>query len=108
MSATIDLQRRMLFILHRGLVESRLLAQAGKHEQVYDLADALEPIPGWLAAGTSEYVDAVRENLESFLGALASWVEDMDGYYQNQGREVPPTPTWKMFGEMLAAARVYE
>ncbi|WP_394834945.1 hypothetical protein LVJ94_51445 [Pendulispora rubella] len=46
--------------------------------------------------------------LESFLGALASWTEDMDGYYRNQGREVPQRPTWKTLGEMLAAARVYE
>jgi hypothetical protein len=49
-----------------------------------------------------------NQTLESFLSALASWTEDMDGYYENQGREVPQTPTWKTFGEMLAAARVYE
>jgi hypothetical protein len=46
--------------------------------------------------------------LESFLGALASWIEDMDGYYQNKGLDIPQSPTWKTLGEMLAAARVYE
>lgn len=47
-------------------------------------------------------------SLDSFLSALASWAEDMDGYYQNKGLEVPKNPIWKTFGEMLAAARIYE
>lgn len=46
--------------------------------------------------------------LESFLDALAGWIADMDGYYQNTGQQVPESPTWKTFGEMLSAARVYE
>jgi hypothetical protein len=47
-------------------------------------------------------------NLDAFLGGLASWIEDMDGYYQSRGLEVPQRPTWKTLGEMLAAARIYE
>lgn len=43
-----DIKLRMLFILHRGLVEIRLLAGAGNSKQVFDLADALELIPGML------------------------------------------------------------
>ena len=66
MSTQVDLQRRLLFILHRGLVESRLLAQGGNQQQVFDLADALEPLPGWLASWKDEYLDAVRENLETY------------------------------------------
>ena len=50
MTASKDLQRRLLFILHRGLVDARLLALGGNHAQLFDLADALEPLPGWLAA----------------------------------------------------------
>jgi hypothetical protein len=46
--------------------------------------------------------------LESFLAALASWVEDSEGYYRNQGLEVPEAPTWRGIGEMLTAARTYE
>ena len=49
-----------------------------------------------------------NRDLGSFLEALAAWVEDMDGFYQNAGEAVPGQPTWKTLGQMLLAARVYE
>ncbi len=49
-----------------------------------------------------------NNNLQSFLGALAAWAEDMDGYYLNQGRPTPKAPEWKTFAEMLMAAKYYE
>ena len=50
----------------RGVVETRLLAQAAKHQQAFDLADALEPLPGWLAAWKDEHLDELRDNLETY------------------------------------------
>ena len=47
-------------------------------------------------------------DLESFLDALAAWVEDMDGYFENRGESCPQSPSWKLAGQMLCAARVYE
>src|SRR5947207_12340293 len=49
-----------------------------------------------------------NRNLDSFLDALAAWVEDMDGYYLNAGGPVPEQPTWKTLADMLLAARIYE
>jgi len=46
--------------------------------------------------------------LERFLEAVAAWVEDMDGYYLNQGRPVPVQPDWKVMGDILMAAKMYE
>jgi hypothetical protein len=46
--------------------------------------------------------------LERFLEALAAWIEDMDGYYLNQGKPVPQQPDWKVAADMLMAAKVYE
>jgi hypothetical protein len=43
-----DIKLRLLFILHRGFVEARLLAGGGKSKQIFDLADALELIPSML------------------------------------------------------------
>jgi len=46
--------------------------------------------------------------LERFLEAVGAWVNDMDGYYTNQGKSVPQQPDWKFVGDMLMAAKVYE
>lgn len=81
------------------------------HEQVSEietrahLVAFIETLRSDLRAQPEKWENA---SLDSFLGALASWTEDMDGYYQNRGLEAPQTPTWKTLGEMLAAARIYE
>jgi hypothetical protein len=66
MTTPVNIERRLLFILHRALVEARLLAQAGNTQQVHDLADALEPLPGWIASWKDEYLEATRSNLETY------------------------------------------
>lgn len=47
-------------------------------------------------------------DIESYLGAMASWLEDSDGYYQNQGRLAPLEPSWRDVAELLMAAKMYE
>ncbi|WP_277559406.1 DUF7660 family protein [Acinetobacter beijerinckii] len=48
-------------------------------------------------------------NLFDFLDALASWTEDMDGYYKNTNQSGRlDQPDWETFAEMLLAGRVYE
>jgi hypothetical protein len=66
------------------------------------------------------FVRALHRNLEespdewenidlgSYLDALAAWIEDMDGYYQNRGEPVPEQPNWMVLGHILLAAKVYE
>jgi hypothetical protein len=49
-----------------------------------------------------------NNTLPLFLEALAAWTEDLDGFYQNQGRTVPNQPSWQMLAEMFQAARGYE
>jgi hypothetical protein len=61
-----ELRRRLLFILHRGFVETRLLGQAQKHQQVFDLADALETIPGYLDVWEERYLESIRFNLKTY------------------------------------------
>jgi hypothetical protein len=46
--------------------------------------------------------------LEAYLPALASWIEDSDGYYRNKGEMPPASPSWRNVAEMLLAAKVYE
>jgi hypothetical protein len=49
-----------------------------------------------------------NKDLGSFLEALAAWVDDMEGYYLNQGQQVPEKPDWQMLANMLTAAKIYE
>jgi len=46
--------------------------------------------------------------LERFLEALAAWSADMGGYFKNQGITEPDQPDWRLVGQMLFAASMYE
>jgi hypothetical protein len=59
-----DLRKRLLYILHRGLVEIRLLGQGGRSEQISDLADILEPLPSWLTDNPADTPSAVEIKAE--------------------------------------------
>ena len=49
-----------------------------------------------------------NKDLESFLGALQSWVEDMEGYYINNRIPLPSNINWNIFADILLGARIYE
>jgi len=71
-----------------------------------------ESFVGFLAKLSADLKSAPEtwENgdLSAYLSALASWIEDMDGYYQNMGLERPKDVQWNVFADALMAARVYE
>ena len=49
-----------------------------------------------------------NKDLHAYLEAIASWADAMDGYYENHGLPVPVVSNWKVFADILMAARVYE
>jgi len=49
-----------------------------------------------------------NQDIGTYLEALAAWVEDMEGYYINQGESVPEKLDWKNIADMLMAAKIYE
>jgi len=52
-----------------------------------------------------------RENLStpSFLEALAAWLENADGFYQNVKLETSAEKaSWQLFADALQAATIYE
>ena len=49
-----------------------------------------------------------NRDIGSFLEAIASWVEDMDGFYINQGLSVPEKPDWKVVADILMGGKIYE
>ena len=70
-----------------------------------DLAGFVRDLINDLGARPGEWEN---NRLETYLEALAAWVEDMEGYYQNRGEEAPQEPSWKLLGEILLAAKFYE
>ena len=49
-----------------------------------------------------------NKNLEEFLNAVQSWTEDMYGYYLNNNIPVPNNIAWRVFSDILIAAKNYE
>ena len=52
-----------------------------------------------------------NKSLGDYLDAMASWLEDMDGYYSNTRKlseEEVSSVNWRVFADALMAARMYE
>ncbi|EDV4151872.1 hypothetical protein ZJ78_004978, partial [Salmonella enterica subsp. enterica] len=45
-----------------------------------------------------------NKDLPSYFESMASWVEDMDGYYLNQKLPVPEIVNWTFIADILMAA----
>ena len=52
--------------------------------------------------------DWENDTLDRYLEAMSAWVENMNAYFLNQGRPTPEQPDWKLLGDILMAARIYE
>jgi hypothetical protein len=50
----------------------------------------------------------INKDLSGYLESIASWTEDMDGYYQNNNIPIPENVNWKVFANILVAAKMYE
>jgi hypothetical protein len=82
-----ELERRLLFILHCGLVEARNLALSQRHMQISELADALELIPSYLDRRRDEDLDAIRFSLTKYREGFPESPYDYLRYFES---EVPP------------------
>lgn len=47
-------------------------------------------------------------SLENYLDAIARWTGSIDSFYKNQGWDLPQNINWKVFAQILLAARIYE
>ena len=46
--------------------------------------------------------------LDTFLEAIATCIDDIEGLYANMNKMFPEQPTWKLFAEILISAKYYE
>jgi hypothetical protein len=50
-----------------------------------------------------------NKDVYTLLQAMAAWLADCKGYYQNTGQDVDvEKPSWQLFADALSAAAVYE
>ncbi len=49
-----------------------------------------------------------NNNLESFLRALADYLNDIEGYYKNNNKTLPKNIDWSVFAIALKGASLYE
>lgn len=57
------------------------------------------------------YADRVRvehETIPDYVEAYTAYVESIPNLYKNQERDFPNNPTWKLVGELLFGALIYE
>jgi hypothetical protein len=90
---------------HEGGVKLDLVDQVHAIHSREDLVAFLYALSHTLDAKPEWWENA---DLASFLTALARWLQDMEGYYLGRGEPVPETPSWKVIGDMLMAATMYE
>lgn len=57
---------------------------------------------------TKNYDTWEHASINAYLEAIAAWLRDMEGYYQNSGTIMPNNPSWQTFAEILLAAKYYE
>lgn len=70
------------------------------------LAEFIEGFREKLLANPGTWENAT---LESFLSALARYIEDVPEYLKNSGSVLSPdAPSWQLFAILLSGARVYE
>lgn len=49
-----------------------------------------------------------NKNISSYLESIASWVEDMDGYYKNMNMKPPKDVDWKFLATLFYVGKIYE
>lgn len=49
-----------------------------------------------------------NRSVDSYLEAVADWVEGMDNYYINVNKPVPQNINWKVLADIFMAAKMYE
>ena len=78
------------------------------HEAITSKADFVNFVRSLKESFKEDPYSWQNDTLESFLGALEGFADDIDGYYLNRGENLPEKPTWRMFAEILDAARIYD
>lgn len=85
--------------------ENDLLSQLESVESRTDLSNFVVALLEDFNKNKNEWENS---NIPSFLEAMSGWIQDMDGYYKNHDKPFSEDQSWKIFAEILYAAKKYE
>lgn len=55
------------------------------------------------------YIPTIEDlSIRDYLESVASWVEDMDGYYKNTNQEMPQNINWDFISTLFYVGSIYE
>lgn len=49
-----------------------------------------------------------NKNISSYLDTIGSWVEDMEGYYDNMRIDMPKNIDWNFIATLFYVGKIYE
>ncbi|MBD5465429.1 MAG: hypothetical protein HDR22_06370 [Lachnospiraceae bacterium] len=49
-----------------------------------------------------------NNTIEDYLAAIGSWIEDMEGYYENMHLLIPNNENWSFIATLLYVGKIYE
>lgn len=49
-----------------------------------------------------------NNTIEDYLAAISSWIEDMEGYYENNNLPIPDNENWSFIATLFYVGKIYE
>ena len=49
-----------------------------------------------------------NKDIQSYLESISSWVEDMEGYFENMKLDIPTDIDWKFIATLFYVGKIYE
>ncbi|RUO80214.1 hypothetical protein CWI84_06155 [Idiomarina tyrosinivorans] len=86
-------------------MDNNLLGELNKVNTKGDLSKFIMSLVHDLKKNKAQWEN---DDLSSFLEAMSAWVDDMDGLYGERKNLTVDGEYWKLFAEMLFAAKYYE
>lgn len=77
-------------------------------EDVTSRGELVEFLASLAQAVRAGEVHVENETAAELLDAASAWIRDCDGYFRNQGKEVPQDPDWALVAAIFSAALIYE
>lgn len=49
-----------------------------------------------------------NNTIEDYLASISSWIEDMEGYYENFNLPIPTNENWSFIATLFYVGKIYE